>query len=399
MPQFGVSTILPPRSGNNKMKPGTNQICVAILAGEASGDQHGAKLVSAMQKKYPALFFCGMGGDALRQAGVRVVMEASELTVVGITEVFAKVPAVLKGMAKIKKLLKSLRPDLLILIDFPDFNLHIAAVAKKLDIPVLYYISPQIWAWRQSRVKRIGKLVDHMAVILPFEERFYKEHDVPVTFVGHPLLDDTLPAIERVWKNGVQDPPVIGLVPGSRENEIIRLLPIMLDAADILNQRLKHVTFLISQAVTIDKELIESIIGKYPGWADVEIVSDGVEKVFECCDAVVAASGTVTLQAAIYGTPMVITYKVSPVSAWLAKALVRVPNVGLVNLVAGRGLVPELLQENATGDNIAQAIQNMLKDVDKLNHLRRQLIALRNVLGGAGASDRVAELALKMINP
>jgi lipid-A-disaccharide synthase len=380
------------------MKPGMNQFCVAILAGEASGDQHGAKLVSAMQKKYPALFFCGMGGDALRQAGVRIVMEASELTVVGITEVFAKIPAILKGMAKIKKLLKSLRPDLLILIDFPDFNLHIAAVAKKLDIPVLYYISPQIWAWRQGRVKRIGRLIDHMAVILPFEEQFYREFNVPVTFVGHPLLDDTLPAAGQALKNGVQDPPVIGLVPGSREIEIIRLLPIVLDAADILNQRLKHVRFIISQAATVDRKLIEAIIGKYPGWADVEIISDGVEKVFERCDAIVAASGTVTLQAAMYGTPMVIIYKVSPVSAWLGKALVRVPNVGLVNLVAGRGLVPELLQDDATGDNIARAIQNMLKDEDELNQLRRQLIALRDVLGGTGASGRVAELALGMIN-
>jgi lipid-A-disaccharide synthase len=237
-----------------------------------------------------------------------------------------------------------------------------------------------------------------MAVILPFEEQFYREFNVPVTFVGHPLLDDTLPATGQALKNGVQNPPVIGLVPGSRENEIIRLLPIVLDAADILNQRLKHVRFIISQAVTVDRKLIEAIIGKYPGWADVEIISDGVEKVFERCDAIVAASGTVTLQAAMYGTPMVIIYKVSPVSAWLGKALVRVPNVGLVNLVAGRGLVPELLQDDATGDNIARAIQNMLKDEDELNHLRRQLIALRDVLGGTGASDRVAELALGMIN-
>jgi len=222
------------------MKPATNQFCVAILAGEASGDQHGAKLVAAMKNKHPALFFCGMGGDALRQAGVRIVMEASELTVVGITEVFAKIPAILKGMAKIKKLLKNLRPDLLILIDFPDFNLHIAAVAKKLDIPVLYYISPQIWAWRQGRVKRIGKLVDHMAVILPFEQRFYKEHNVPVTFVGHPLLDANLPAAKPVPNSDLNDPTVIGLVPGSRNNEIIRHLPVMLESADILKERLKN---------------------------------------------------------------------------------------------------------------------------------------------------------------
>ena len=379
------------------MKQIISQPCVAIIAGEASGDQHGAKLVRAMQKKRPGLFFCGIGGPALRQAGVRIVVDAADLTVVGITEVFSKLPDIIKGMGIIKKLLRSLKPDLLILIDFPDFNLHLAAFAHKLSIPVLYYISPQIWAWRRGRGKRIAKLVNHMAVILPFEEQFYKEFNVPVTFVGHPLLDGALPAVGQTLKEGLQDPPVIGLVPGSRENEINRLLPIMLDAADILRQRLKQVTFIISQAVFVDSELIKAIIGKYPGWADVEIVADGVAKVFERCDAIVAASGTVTLQAAMYGTPMVIIYKVSPVSAWLAKALVRVPNVGLVNLVAGRGLVPELLQENATGHNIARTVENMLKDPDQLNQLRQQLIALREVLGGNGASDRAAELALGMI--
>ena len=375
----------------------SNKPCVAIIAGEASGDQHGAKLVRAMQKKQPELFFCGIGGPALRQAGVRIVVDAAELTVVGITEVLSKIPRILKGMGVIKKLLKSLKPDLLILIDFPDFNLHIAAGAKKLGIPVLYYISPQIWAWRRGRGKRIGKLVDHMAVILPFEEQYYQEFDVPVTFVGHPLLDDDLPPVGQALKAGVQDPPVIGLVPGSREGEISRLLPTMLAAGDILKQRLKNVTFMISRANSVDRELIQTIVDRHPGWENVEVVSDGVERVFERCDAIVAASGTVTLQAAIYGTPMVIIYKVSPVSAWLAKILVRVPHVGLVNLVAGRELAPELLQDDATGDKIARAIQNMLDDEDELNQLRRRMIALRDVLGGTGASDKVADLALGMI--
>jgi len=379
------------------MKYASAKPCVAIIAGEASGDQHGAKLVKALLKRQPELFFCGIGGPALRQAGVRIVLDAAELTVVGITEVLSKIPGIWKGMGVIKKLLKSLKPDLLILIDFPDFNLHIAAGAKKLGIPVLYYISPQIWAWRRGRGKRIGKLVDHMAVILPFEKQYYQEFDVPVTFVGHPLLDDALPPAAQALKVGLQNPPVIGLVPGSRENEVTRLLPLMLAAGDILKQRLKHVTFMISRADSVDRELIQTIVNRHPGWRNVEVVSDGVERVFKCCDGIVAASGTVTLQAAIYGTPMVIIYKVSPVSAWLARILVRVPNVGLVNLVAGRKLAPELLQDDATGDNIARAIENMLEDEDELNQIRRRLIALRDVLGGAGASDRVAELALGMI--
>jgi len=381
----------------SEMKPGTNQFCVAILAGEASGDQHGAKLVSAMLKKYPALFFCGMGGDALRHAGVRIVMEASELTVVGITEVFAKIPAILKGMARIKKLLKSLRPDLLILIDFPDFNLHIAAVAKRLDIPVLYYISPQIWAWRQGRVKRIGKLVDHMAVILPFEQRFYKEHNVPVTFVGHPLMDANIPSVDTVLNAGPNDGMVIGLVPGSRDNEITRHLPVMLDTADILNGRLKRVTFIISQAPSVARDRIQAVLEGHRLRAEVEVVSGAVEKVFARCDVIIAASGTVTLQAAIHGTPMVIIYKVSPISFWLGRALVRVPNIGLVNLVAGEQLVPELVQHEACAENIASALEKLLEDASRLNHLRQQLFALRDVLGAGGASERVADLALEML--
>jgi lipid-A-disaccharide synthase len=324
-------------------------------------------------------------------------MEASELTVVGITEVFAKIPAILKGMAKIKKLLKSLKPDLLILIDFPDFNLHIAAVAKKLDIPVLYYISPQIWAWRQGRVKRISQLVDHMAVILHFEQQFYKVHNVPVTFVGHPLLDANLPAAGPISKANPSVPTVIGLVPGSRDIEVIRHLPVMLDSANILTERFEQATFIISHAPSVERKRIQTVIDGHHLRATVEVISDGVEKVFERCDAIVAASGTVTLQAAIYGIPMVIIYKVSPVSAWVGKALIRVSNVGLVNLVAGRELVPELLQENATGDNIARAIQNMLKDEEEFNHLKHQLIALREMLGSGGASERVADLALEML--
>jgi len=379
------------------MKSSMSQFCVAILAGEASGDQHGAKLVSAMKQKNPDLFFCGMGGDALRRAGVRIVMEASELTVVGITEVFAKIPSILKGMATIKNLLKSLRPDILILIDFPDFNLRIAAQAKKLNIPVLYYISPQIWAWRQGRVNRIGKLVDHMAVILPFEQRFYQDHHVPVTYVGHPLMDANLPAVKPVLNAGTKGQTVIGLVPGSRENEIVRHLPVILDAVEILKKRLKHVKFIISHAPSVERQQIQSAVERHPLRAEIDLVSDGVEKVFERSDVIVAASGTVTLQAAIHGMPMVIIYKVSPISFWLGRALVRVPNIGLVNLVAGERLVPELVQHEASAENIASALVHMLSDASQLNHLKQRLFALRDVLGGGGASERVADLALEML--
>ena len=375
----------------------SQQKCVAIIAGETSGDLHGAGLVRAMQKQNSALFFCGIGGPALREAGVRIVVDASELTVVGITEVFSKIPAILQGMGIFKKLLKSLKPDLLILIDFPDFNLHMAAAAKKLGIPVLYYISPQIWAWRSGRVKRIGKLVDHMAVILPFEERFYKEHHVPVTFVGHPLLDAALPSREEAFKNRFKGGPVIGLVPGSRDNEITKHLPIMLDAAGALKQRFKNAIFIISHAPSVDRHRIEMIVEEHCQRGEFEIVSDGVEKVFKRSDMIVAASGTVTLQAAIHGIPMVIIYKVSPVSYWLGRALVRVQHIGLVNLVAGKELVPEFVQADASADNIAATVQKMLNDADGFAYLKHQLLELRDMLGSSGAADRVANIAFELL--
>ncbi len=379
------------------MTPANHQACVAIIAGEASGDQHGAKLIAAMKKKQPAVFYCGIGGPAMRAAGVRILVDASDLTVVGITEVLAKLPAILKGMGVMKRLLNSLKPDLLILIDFPDFNLHIAAVAKKLGIPVLYYISPQIWAWRRGRVKRIARCVDRMAVILPFEEQFYAENNVKATFVGHPLLDSPLPAANQVIDSGGKGPVTIGLMPGSRDAEITRHLPVMLDSARILKDRLTHATFIVSHAPSVAREKIEMIMGGHPRRVDVEIVSDGVETVFRRSDLIVAASGTVTLQAAIHGTPMVIMYKVSPISFLLGRALIRVSHIGLVNLVAGRQLVPEFVQSAASAENIASAVATMLADRDRLHQLKQQLFALRDALGGGGASDRVAVLALEMM--
>jgi lipid-A-disaccharide synthase len=375
----------------------SNPKCVALIAGETSGDQHGAKVVNAMRTRDPDLFFCGIGGPALRAAGVRIVVDASELTVVGITEVFSKIPAILKGMAVFKKLLRGLLPDLLILIDFPDFNLRMAATAKKLGIPVLYYISPQVWAWRPGRVKRIGKIVDHMAVILPFEERFYKDHGVAVTFVGHPLLDSQLPDPNESFQNIVKDSPVIGLLPGSRESEIRQHLPVMLNAADILKARLKNVNFKVSHAPSVDRHRIESLVGGHRQREQYEIVSNGVEEVLQQSDLIVAASGTVTLQAAMHGIPMVIIYKVSALSYWLGRALIRVKHIGLVNLVAGRELAPELVQAEASALNIAAAVEKMVTDTAGLNHIRQQLRALRHLLGGAGASERVADIALELL--
>ncbi len=370
---------------------------VMIIAGETSGDLHGAKIVNAMQKRNKGLFFFGVGGRALKKAGVNVLVDASEISVVGITEVFSKIPGILKGLKVVKNTLKTMRPDLLILIDFPDFNLHVAATANKIGIPVLYYISPQIWAWRLGRVKKIGELVDHMAVILPFEEDFYKEQNIPVTFVGHPLLEDRLLPKEAVVNKWPEDRLVIGLLPGSRYGEIARHLPVMLDAARILFEKIKSIRFIISLAPDVEEKHVEEIVKKYKGAADFEISAGNVRKIFEQSKIVVAASGTVTLESAISGTPMVIIYKVSPVSYWLGKAMIRVKNIGLVNLLAGKEIVPELIQKEASSNRIADTVFKMLNDPTALKRISHELLAIRDKLGGPGASERVADIAFGML--
>ena len=381
------------------MKAPSGQACVMIVAGEASGDQHGAKLVAEMRRSNPAIFFCGIGGKAMASAGVRILVDTADLTVVGITEVIAKLPVVYRSLAVAKKLLQSLKPDLLILIDFPDFNLRVAAAARKLGIPVLYYISPQIWAWRRGRVKKIGKLVSHMAVILPFEADFYSAHDIPVTFVGHPLLDRiTGDEEEGDTAEDSAEHTLIGLLPGSREVEIKRLLPVMLDAAERMHKQDPRLKFAVSVAPTVRRKMMEAMIRGRGRDGSISLSEKPVERLFGRCRLIVAASGTVTLQAAIAGTPMVIIYKVSPISYWLGRALIRVDHIGLINLIAGRRLVPELIQGQATAESISDQAFDLLADDERLAQLKQDLLTAGRVLGEAGASRRVAQIALGLMS-
>jgi lipid-A-disaccharide synthase len=286
---------------------------------------------------------------------------------------------------------------LLILIDFPGFNLHIAATAKKLGIPVLYYISPQIWAWRPGRAKKIGRRVDHLAVILPFEEKFYRRHKIPVSFVGHPLLDNTSGPRDLKKAGSSDHNPVIGLLPGSRDKEIAGLLPIMLAAARNLQKHHQSLKFIISIAPSVKKGYIEGMVQEHGLNSNYELVSDRVETIFERCSLAVVASGTVTLEAAICGTPIVIVYKVSPISAMIAKILVRVEHIGLVNLIAGKEISPELVQEHATAENITESVSHLLDDTSALEKQRREMSRVKELLGGPGASERVAAIAMNML--
>lgn len=369
---------------------------VMLIAGEASGDLHGANVVKALKKKN-GLKFIGIGSKALRKEGVRIVMDSHELSVVGITEVFSKLPHILKGIRTAKKAISQFRPDLLILVDFPDFNLFIAGIAKRMGIPILYYISPQVWAWRAGRVKKIRRLVDHMAVILPFEADFYRKHGVSATFVGHPLLDTVRPLSQAIFEKNISGPPVLGLLPGSRDKEIFNHLPVMLDAASRLKVHFPDLKVLVSVASFLDRRFVEEIIEKYQGSLKVELVEGGAANTFNQSTVLVAVSGTVTLEAALAGIPMVIVYRVSPLSYRLGKALIRVKYISLVNLIARRELLPELIQEKATSENIFLAVKNMLDNPRQLALLNKQLQWMRNAFGGPGASDRVADIALDMI--
>ena len=379
------------------MNAALNQKSVVIIAGETSGDLHGAQLVRAMKKKDPSLFFSGIGGPELKTAGVEILMNAAELSVVGITEVFSKMSKVVKGISSVKNVLRERRPGLIILIDFPDFNLHIATIAKKHGVPVLYYISPQIWAWRSGRIRKIEKNVDHMAVILPFEKDFYRSHNVPATFVGHPLLDSYSPLPDDPLKDATDSIPVVGLLPGSRYSEIERNLPFMLAAASVLQNRFKNICFMISIAPSISKEKIESFVKPYKKTCCIELISGSVVEIFKKSRLIVAASGTVTLETAIYGVPMVIMYKISPISYMLGQALVNVEHIGLVNIIANERIVPELIQGDATPAKIAETVGDILYDPKELARIKEKLKSVKAFLGSAGAAEKTADIGLALL--
>ncbi len=374
---------------------------IFVITGEASGDLHGSNLIKEIKKSRPEIDIWAVGGEKMAMAGANILIPSQSLSVVGVLEVFSHMGPILSSFFKVRKWLKEHRPDLLILIDFPEFNLLMARFAKGLGIKVFYYISPQLWAWRQGRVKKIKRYVDKMAVILPFEKEFYSRFGVDVEYVGHPLLD-SIKSKEEYSKEIVPSvkKTLIGLLPGSRKGEIETLLPVMLRVSVDLSKRFKDLQFVLPIAPGLPeqiKDFIEKNVKKASRLVDIRAEEGMTYRVLAGAKFSIVASGTVTLEAAILDCPVIVVYKVSRVNTFLGKLVIRVPFVSLVNLIAGREIVPELLQEKCNEKEITLVAENFLKDDERLVEIKKGLKEVRKRLGKGGASKRAAKLALSLI--
>lgn len=372
---------------------------VLIIAGEASGDLHAAGLVREVGRQDPSVAFSGVGSSRMREAGVNLLADASEISVVGITEVLTHAGSIYRVYARIRDFLRSERPDLLILVDFPDFNILVGKAARKRGIPVLYYISPQVWAWRKGRIRTIAGLVRTMIVLFPFEVDLYRQAGVDVRFVGHPLIDSVrseLSAEEAQRRLGL-DPRkrTIALLPGSRKKEINALLEDMLGAARLLAGQHRDLQFVLPVAPTLTQEYLRSFTERCP--VPVRLSGGNVYDVLRASDAAIVASGTATLETALMGVPMVIIYRVSRLTAFLVRMLATYEHVGLVNIVAGKRIVPELVQNEVTAGNIAGTLTGMLQDRETDRRIREDLGAVRSRLGAPGASKRAAGIVLEIL--
>jgi len=376
-------------------------IHIMVLTGEPSGDVHASHLVREIKGIDNQIYFSGIGGIHLENQGVDLFYNISKLSAMGLTEVIMQFAQIKKAFDLFKKKLETNMPDLIILVDYPGFNLKAAQFAKDhYNINILYYITPKVWAWNRSRLKKIKKYIDHAALILPFEEKLYKKAGVPATYVGNPLVDEypeNLPKIlfprDSLVSKG-KGPVVIGLLPGSRKAEIKNLLDIMIKAARLISLTHKNIHFMISKAESITRASLEEGLKKY-GENDVFQIKEGpVKDIFLKSDLVIAASGTVTLEAALCCIPTIVVYKMSPFSYRVAKLLVRVKYAGLANLIVDAEVMPELLQNDATPEKISKKALYML---DNQFYFQHKIKLVRKLLGPKGASKRTAKIAIHML--
>ena len=377
------------------------KIKLMIIAGETSGDLQAANLIKSLKQINPHLEIFGMGGKKMQAEGVEIIHNITGLAVVGFFEVLKHLATFKKIFSNLKSLLETRKPDVVILVDYPGFNLRFAKAAKEKNIPVIYYISPQIWAWGENRIHEIKECVDKMIVIFGFEETLYKEAGVKVSFVGHPFLDIVKPA----WKKEEtikhthlrHDSIKIGLMPGSRKKEIEKHLPVMLKACKIIKNKIPNAEFIISRIKEIDQDLYDKII-KYSKIKTHSLENKPYE-VMDIADLVIVSSGSATLEVAIMEKPMVIVYKTSLLTWLLAKNLIKIPNIGLVNIVAGQRIVPELVQFDVTPRNIAKESLNILADHKKIHEIKENLRKVKSKLGETGASSRAAHAIQKFLYP
>ena len=372
---------------------------VMILAGEASGDDHAAEFVEVLRQLKPELRISGMGSDSMRRAGVDIFFDSKIIAVMGLIEVLRHWGDIKRAMAIVRARLEQTRPDLLVLVDYPEFNLKMARHAGTLGIPVLFYISPQVWAWRPKRIHKIGRLIDHMAVIFQFEKKYYEDAGIPVSFVGHPLVDKV-----KISANADSMRPllgisaearVVGLFPGSRHSEIERLLPMMFATAAQMQAQDPQLRFVLPVAATLDFDDV-SRRAKSSG-VEICVTRDDIYDVINCCDAIVTCSGTVTLEIALLGVPTCIVYKTSALSYMILSRLVTIPYIGLVNIVAREAVVKELLQAQANPDAVAAELFHMLDDQDYRQQLRAGYDKVRTNLGSGNGARNMAELVLSLL--
>ncbi len=370
---------------------------IMILAGESSGDLHGGHLARALKATSPDLELFGLGGATMREAGVEILADPTSIAVIGIVEVLRHLPHFRKLFQQAVEALDRRRPDGVVLIDYPGFNLRFAEEVKRRGIRLIYYISPQIWAWDPGRIHKIKRLVDRMIVVFPFEKELYERAGVPVTFVGHPLLDlakPALPRLEALHRFGLSDGlPIIGLLPGSREGEIRRLLPVLLASGEKLREKLPSTAqFLLIKAPHLPWELYRPFLER--STLQPKVIERWDYDGIHCCDIVLVASGTATLECALLERPMAVVYKTSWPTYLISRMLIRIPYIALVNVVAAAQVVPEFIQHRATPQTISKAVLELWASAEKKRGMKFAFQKIRKSLGNSGASRRAAETIL-----
>lgn len=367
-----------------------------IVAGEPSGDLQASRVAAALKELAPDLALLGMGGDLMEEAGVELIYHIRDSAVMGIGEVFTAIPAFLKKREHLKHLIRTERPDAVMLVDFGDFNMPLARFTHRLGIPVIYYIPPKAWAWRPNRAKKIAQTTTAVASIFPFAAEFYREAGANVEFVGHPLLDfariDLSCAEARCVLGLDENRPVLGLMPGSRRREVERLLPVMLEVAGQIHQVVPDCQFVLPIAPGINSATL-------PEMPLVNVVRENVYEAMRASDLMLIASGTATLEATCLGTPMIVVYKMSRLSWHILRKLVRLELSGLPNVIAGREIVPELLQNQVTAERITPIALELLQNSEKREEQQESLRWVYKQLGEPGAAQRTAQLILDHLKP